>query len=87
MPILKLKKVSKVIGNNTIMAVRSGFFWGYSGLIDNIIKLIKKETKCSFKIIITGGFSNLFKKSIKTKFIHNKDLTIEGLIKASNLIK
>ncbi len=86
-PILKLKKVSKVIGNNTINAVRSGFFWGYSGLIDNIINLIKKETKCSFKIIITGGFSNLFRKSIKTKFIHNKDLTIEGLIKASNLIK
>ena len=86
-PKLNLKIVKKVIGNNTISAVRSGFFWGYSGLIDNIINLIKKETRKSFKVIITGGFSNLFIKSIKTKVIHNKDITINGLIKASKLIK
>ncbi len=86
-PKINLKKVNKVVGVNTINAVRSGFFWGYSGLIDNIISLIMKETKKSFKVIITGGFSSLFKKSIKTKVIHNKDITIKGLIKASNLIK
>jgi len=86
-PNLVLKKPNKVIGLNTISAVRAGFFWGYEGLIDNIINLIKKETKMSFKIIITGGFSNLFKNSIKTKVILNKDITINGLIKASTLIK
>ena len=68
-------------------AVRSGFFWGYAGLIDNIINLIKKETGKSFKVIITGGFSNLFKNSIKTKASHNQDITIKGLIKISKLIK
>jgi len=60
-PRINLKKTNKVIGLSTISAVRAGFFWGYEGLIDNIINLIKKETKMSFKIIITGGFSNLFK--------------------------
>ena len=63
------------------------FFWGYAGLIDNIINLIKKETGKSFKVIITGGFSNLFKNSIKTKVNLNKEITIEGLIKISKLIK
>ena len=86
-PNINLKKPNKVIGLNTINAVRSGFFWGYAGLIDNIVNLIKKETKKSFKIIITGGFSDLFKKSIKTKVILNKDITINGLIKAAILIK
>ena len=86
-PKIDLKKIKNVIGNDTISAVRSGFFWGYAGLIDNIINLIKKETKMSFKIIITGGFSNLFKNSIKTKVKLNKDITINGLIKASVLIK
>ena len=86
-PNINLKKTNKVIGLNTINAVRSGFFWGYTGLIDNIVNLIRKETKKSFKIIITGGFSNLFKKSINTKVIANKDITINGLIKASRLIK
>ena len=86
-PNINLKKPKKVIGQNTINAVRSGFFWGYAGLIDNIVNLIKKETKKSFVIIITGGFSNLFKKSIKAKVTLNKDITINGLIKASILIK
>ena len=86
-PKIDLKKINKVIGNNTITAVRSGFFWGYAGLIDNIINLIKKETRKSFKVIITGGFSNLFKNSIKTKASQNQDITINGLIKISKLIK
>ena len=85
-PKINLKKVKKVIGIDTNTAVRSGFFWGYAGLIDNIINLIKKETKKKYKIIITGGFSNLFKKSIKAKVIENKDITIKGLIKISKLI-
>ena len=86
-PNINLKKTKKIIGLNTINAVRAGFFWGYQGLIDNIINLIKKETKMSFKIIITGGFSNVFKDSIKTKVKLNKDITISGLIKATSLIK
>ena len=86
-PKIDLKQIKNVIGNNTISAVRSGFFWGYAGLIDNIIYLIKKETGKSFKVIITGGFSDLFKKSIKTKVNHNKNITVNGLIKISKLIK
>ncbi|MDC0943659.1 type III pantothenate kinase, partial [Candidatus Pelagibacter sp.] len=39
-PKIDLKKIKNVIGNDTISAVRSGFFWGYAGLIDNIINLI-----------------------------------------------
>ena len=85
-PKVELKKINKVIGNNTISAVRSGFFWGYAALIDNIIKLIKKETGKSFKVILTGGFSDLFKNSIKTKVVQNKDITFKGLIKISKLI-
>tara|TARA_B100001175_G_scaffold107331_1_gene91255 strand:+ start:1196 stop:1942 length:747 start_codon:yes stop_codon:yes gene_type:complete len=86
-PKIDLKKIKHVVGKDTMSAVRSGFFWGYAGLIDNIINLIKKETRKSFKIVITGGFSNFFKKSIKTKVSHNKDITINGLIKISKIIK
>ena len=80
-PKIELKKINKVIGNNTISAVRSGFFWGYAGLIDNIIKLIKRQTKSDFKVILTGGLANLYKNSINTKCKVDKDLTIKGIIK------
>ena len=86
-PKINLRKTNKIIGLNTINAVRAGFFWGYAGLIDNIINLIKKETRKSFKIIITGGFSKLFKNSINTKVTLNRDITIKGLINATSLIK
>ncbi len=85
-PKINLKKINKVIGKDTITAVRSGFFWGYAGLIDNIINLIKKETRKSFKVIITGGFSSLFKNPIKTKVAVDKDITLKGLIKILKLI-
>ena len=86
-PKINLKRMSKVIGKDTKSAVRSGFFWGYAGLIDNVINLIKKDTKRSFNVIITGGFSKLFKSSIKTKAKQDIDITINGLIRASKLIK
>ena len=86
-PKIELKRMKKVIGSNTLSAVRSGFFWGYAGLIDNMINLIKKETRKSFKVVLTGGFSDLFTKSIKSKVKHNQDITIKGLIKISEQIK
>tara|TARA_B100001175_G_C19400420_1_gene585961 strand:+ start:147 stop:881 length:735 start_codon:yes stop_codon:yes gene_type:complete len=85
-PKINLKKVTKVIGKNTSSAVRSGFFWGYIGLIDNIVQLIKKESNRNFKIVITGGFAKLFKKSLRFKFTIDENITIKGLIKTAKLI-
>ena len=60
-PIFSIKKQKKIIGKNTVEALRSGFYWGYIGLINNIIKKIEKETRKKYKIIFTGGYANLFK--------------------------
>ena len=43
--------------------------------------MIKKQTKKSFKIILTGGFSYMFKNLKKYEPIIQKDLTIDGLVK------
>ena len=75
-----IKKINKVVGNNTLSALRSGFYWGYTGMIENILRLIKKETKKCYKIILTGGYSSLFKNSIKSKVFVDKDITMKGLI-------
>ena len=44
-PSFSIIKQKKIVGKNTIEALRSGFYWGYSGLINNIILKIEKETK------------------------------------------
>ena len=79
-PVFSIKKQKKVIGKNTIEALRSGFYWGYSGLINNIILKIEKETKKKYKVIFTGGYADLFKTSIIRPFIIDKNITIKGII-------
>ena len=86
-PKIKLEKAKSIIGKNTISAIRAGFYYGYTGLIDNIIKMIIKQTGKSFNIILTGGYSHLFKNSIKKKTIIKKNLTINGVLKVAVLSK
>jgi len=75
-----MKKQNKIVGKNTIEALRSGFYWGYSGLINNIILKIEKETKTKYKIIFTGGYADLFKTSIIRPFHVDRNITINGII-------
>ena len=86
-PAVNLSKISKIVGTNTSSAVKSGFYWGYAGLIDNVIKLIIKQTNKPFKIILTGGLANLFKNTIKGKIEVKKDLTLNGLLKVAKNLK
>jgi len=79
-PIFSIKRQKKIIGKNTIEALRSGFYWGYVGLINNIILKIEKETKKKYKIIFTGGYASLFKTSIIRRFTIDKNITIKGII-------
>ena len=60
---LKINK--RVMGKNTKDALNAGFIWGYEGLINNIINKITTNWKMNYKIILTGGYANLFKKIIK----------------------
>ena len=84
-PDTKLAKIKNIIGKNTQNAVRSGFYWGYQGLIENIINLIEKNNKKNFNIVFTGGLSHLYKNTVKKKIKIDKDLTIKGLLKLVDL--
>ena len=85
-PHTKLTKIKNIVGKNTQSAVRSGFYWGYQGLIKNIINLIKRKNKKNFKIIFTGGLSHLYKDTLKNKIKIDRDLTIKGLLRLIDLI-
>ena len=84
-PSIKLKSINKILGKNTLEAVRSGFYWGYLGLIEKIIQKIINRTRKKYKIILTGGLSYLFKKTLPYNTIINRNLTIDGLLKVVDL--
>tara|TARA_E500000331_G_scaffold130627_1_gene127870 strand:+ start:4063 stop:4839 length:777 start_codon:yes stop_codon:yes gene_type:complete len=79
-PIFSIKKQKKIIGKDTLEALRSGFYWGYIGLINNIILKIEKETKKKYKIIFTGGYANLFKSSIIREYTIDTNITLKGIV-------
>ena len=75
-------KNSSIIGKNTISAMESGIFWGYVSMIEGLIEKIKSVNKFSdYKVVATGGLSNLFKKSVKSIDVIVDDLTLIGLVK------
>ena len=81
LPSFILKPNRRSYGKNTKEALNAGFLWGYQGLINNIIKKISLITKTNYKIILTGGYANLFKKYLVNKPIVDQNITIEGIAK------
>ena len=79
LPMIDLKNQQKSYGKNTKDALNAGFIWGYEGLINNIINKITKNWKMKYKIILTGGYANLFKKIIKRRTIVDQNITIKGV--------
>ena len=81
LPMFDLKNQQKSYGKNTKDALNAGFIWGYEGLINNIIYKITNNWKMKYKIILTGGYANLFKKIIKRRAIVDQNITIKGVSK------
>ena len=81
LPMFSLKNSQKNYGKNTKDALNAGFIWGYEGLINNIINKITSKWKMKYKLILTGGYANFFKKIIKKKAIVDQNITIKGISK------
>ena len=79
LPMFILKNSNKSYGKNTKEALNAGFIWGYEGLINNIINKITLNWKNKYKIILTGGYANFFRRMIKKKTIVDQNITIKGI--------
>jgi type III pantothenate kinase len=79
LPRVEIIKPKKMIGKNTIHSMQSGIFFGYVGLVDEIVKRMKKETRSNPKVIATGGLANMIAGESETIEEVNEFLTLEGL--------
>lgn len=68
-----------VIAKDTISAMNAGIVYGYTGLVDGIVKRIKKEIGHDVKVIATGGIAPLIAKESETIEETDENLTLEGL--------
>ena len=80
LPRVELLKPGTTICKSTVTAMQSGIIYGYVGLVDKIISMMKHELNCEgIKVVATGGLANLI--ASETDSIDNVDkfLTLEGL--------
>jgi type III pantothenate kinase len=79
LPRIELAPPGKVIGTNTIDAMKSGVVYGYVGLVEGMVQRIQKELGAKVKVVATGGFSGLIARETSVIDEVNPDLTLIGL--------
>lgn len=80
LPKVDVVKPSHVIGRSTIMAMRSGIFWGYVGMIEGLLARIKEEVGRPMTVVATGGLAALFAETTQMFDHVEEDLTLRGLL-------
>lgn len=80
LPRVELLKPGMTICKNTVSAMQSGIIYGYVGLVDKIVEMMKKELdNKNIKVIATGGLSSLIASETDSIDCVDKFLTLEGL--------
>ena len=80
LPRVEIETPKSVIGKNTITNMQAGLVFGFAGLVDYIVKKIRRELKCAdVPVVATGGFSEIIAKEISCIDHVDKLLTLQGL--------
>ena len=80
LPRVEIEAPPSIIAKNTVTNMQAGIVFGFAGLVEYIVKRIKKELKATrVKTIATGGFSKIISKEIEGIDVVDKLLTLKGL--------
>lgn len=79
LPKIEIQEPKNVIGTSTVEAMQSGFFYGYVGQVDGIIKRIKADLDINPIVIATGGLASLIANASESIDYVESHLTLRGL--------
>lgn len=82
LPRVDIKRPQKVIGSSTILAMQSGLYYGYAGLVDGVLRKMLDELSADGKaarVIATGGLAQLIATGSEFIELVDETLTLEGL--------
>ena len=79
LPRVEFKQPARVIGSSTVLAMQSGLYHGYAGLVDGVLGRMIAEMQTTPRVIATGGLAHTI--AAASQYISEIDdtLTLEGL--------
>lgn len=80
LPHVDVARPAKAIGTNTVACMQSGVYWGYIGLVEVIVREVRRERDRPMKVIATGGLASLFAQGTELFQAIEDDLTMHGLV-------
>ncbi len=80
LPRVEIEAPKSVIATNTVTNMQAGIVFGFAGLVEYIVKKIKRELKAERVLTVaTGGFSETIARETKCIDVIDKTLTLYGL--------
>lgn len=88
LPTVDLELPDKVLGKNTIHAIKSGMLYGVVAQIEGLANMIEKEVGVQCERVLTGGYTVIF-KDLLPEFNYEEHLVSDGLIEIylNNMLK
>ena len=87
LPHVDISRPASAIGTNTVACMQSGVYWGYIGLVEGIVRQVRRERNQPMKVIATGGLASLFAQDTPLFDCVEDDLTMHGLVLINNYNK
>jgi len=79
LPYIELRKPKACIGRTTVDSMHAGLFFGYIGLVSNLIRMMKKELGEDTQVVSTGGWAIQIHEEIAGISHHEPFLVMQGL--------
>jgi type III pantothenate kinase len=79
LPRIDVRKPARAIGKTTVGSMQSGLYFGYVGLVRNVVSEIRRELGAEAKVIATGGFADEIASEIGEIQAVEPTLVFDGL--------
>ncbi len=79
LPRVQIVRPKSVVGRNTEASMQSGLYYGYSGMVDSVVKKIRADVGFPCRCLATGGLATLIAEESSAIDETEPNLTLRGL--------